>query len=117
MSIKVERFPWAEDLEYAVNHLSNYGGWHTCHEGLTYFEARMEVAKRLRYLRKQGYPISVLSPGNYWEVEEPEDNQGLVPPACGRYEIRCTTPPEPMDLDDLYDLHDDAFQEQYEYIH
>lgn len=44
-------------------------------------DARTRAAKRLRYLRGEGYPITKLD-HHEWEIEEPEGCL-MVPDACG----------------------------------
>lgn len=45
-------------------------------------EARTTAARRIRSLRREGYPVVVLERGERWEVQEPEDSV-LVPDDCG----------------------------------
>jgi hypothetical protein len=51
-------------------------------------EARQGVARRLRYLRREGYPISVLEKGREWEISDPDDSI-MVSDNCG---ILCLRP-------------------------
>jgi len=45
-------------------------------------DCRATVARRLRSLRRHGFPIATLERGREWEIQEPED-RFLVPDACG----------------------------------
>lgn len=40
-------------------------------------EARAEIAKRIRYARRKKRPVSILTPGEKWEFETPDD-AGMV---------------------------------------
>lgn len=74
-----------------------YSVKHTSYSGLSgipeVFEdrerARTECAHRLRRLRKR-YPVVTLTPGETWEVREPE-GCAMVPDACGVLHLRHIT--------------------------
>jgi hypothetical protein len=50
-------------------------------------ECRSAVAKELRTLRAQGYPVQTQKKGESWEVCEPEDC-AMVPDSCGILSLR-----------------------------
>jgi hypothetical protein len=52
-------------------------------------EARQDIARRLRSAR-QRYDVTTLTPGEEWEILEPEDSQ-MVPDACGTLTLRRQT--------------------------
>jgi hypothetical protein len=45
-------------------------------------DCRKAAARRIRFLRADGFPVATLEPGQAWEVQEPEDCC-LVPDSCG----------------------------------
>jgi hypothetical protein len=49
---------------------------------MDYDEARQEAATLLRRRRREGFPITVITKGRKWEVEEPDDC-AMVPDCCG----------------------------------
>ena len=54
-------------------------------------EARSRAARRLRSMRRQGYPVVTLERGREWEIQEPEDCV-LVPAECGTLCLRAVKP-------------------------
>lgn len=68
-------------------------------------EARQRVAQRLRWLRRQGCPITKLNSAE-WEVSEPEDCF-LIPDYVG---VLCIRHEEPEEIEDIEP--DDFWEDQ-----
>lgn len=78
-----------EEIEctYQVKLYNVYDDIEVIDDNLTMNEARLVCARVLKRVKNEGYPISILTRGMRWEIEEPE-NIGLVPEGCGVLAIK-----------------------------
>ena len=50
-------------------------------------DVRSAAARYLRRLRREGFPVAVMTKGQEWEIQEPEDCV-MVPDECGMVTLR-----------------------------
>lgn len=112
-----QRFGFTEDLAYELVHHAVGVMQETIASDVDYLEAREAAAQRIKSHRGVERPVTVLTPGWEWELEEADD-EFMVPDSCGILTIRCCTPVDDSDGEDwagvIYDGADDAFQEEYD---
>lgn len=109
-----------QETPYTVHHVGCCGMPLVWKTGLDRQEARDLVANILCSMRRQGFEIDTLEPGQDWEILEPEDC-ALIPDEAGRVWIglgkcsQCNRPFEedytgypscPYCDDNAYDLED-----------